>query len=130
MSKTTRDPNFYFLITTQDGISVSVQSLRTKIQPDLEKSENKKISILGADPKPEVEINQCMGGFVAPMGCINGCTKTCRMFENKGDIDAERKLKYRKKLTPKIFRGGGWGPQWYAYGRYPGPQQTCTLRPL
>jgi len=103
MSKTTRDPNFYFLITTQDGISVSVQSLRTKIQPDFEKSEDEKFRFWGLTPKPEVEINQCMGRFVAPMGCIYGCTKTCRMFENKGDINAERKLEYRKKLTPKIF---------------------------
>ena len=90
MSKTTRDPNFYFLITTQDGISVSAKSLRTKIQPDFEKSEDKKFRFWGLTPKPEVEINQCMGRFVAPMGCIYGCTKTCRMFENKGDINAER----------------------------------------
>ena len=31
------------------------------------------------------------------------------MSNYKGDIDAERKLQYRKNLTPKIFLGVGLG---------------------
>ena len=66
MPKTYRDPHFYLLITKQDGISVSMQSLRSKMQPDFEKLVVNENSFWGLTPKPEMEIVQYLWGFVDP----------------------------------------------------------------
>ena len=65
-AKNLQRPHFYLLITKQDDMSVSMQSLRTKLQPDFEKSGVKANTFWGLTPKPEMEIVQYLGGFVDP----------------------------------------------------------------